>query len=159
VNLNTPFNDDRKKQLEAAGRTLRLEPKEFPITRREDLVPAFAAMRRAGIEAVLVSRDILVLEPNHAEVAALAVKHRLPAIHHFAQFVEAGSLLSYSVDIAEIHRRSAAFVDKILKGARPADLPVEQPATFELHINMKTAKALGLTIPPSLPQRADQVIA
>ncbi len=158
VNANTPFNEDDKKLLEAAGRTLRLELKDFPISRREDLVPAFAAMSRARIDAVLVGWDSLVLEPNHAEVAALAVKHRLPAIHHFPQFVEAGSLMSYSADIGEVHRRSAAFVDKILKGARPADLPVEQPTKFELHINMKTAKVLRLTIPQSLLVRADRVI-
>lgn len=157
-NVNTPINEDEKKRLEEARRALRLELKDFPISRREDLVPAFAAMSRARIDAVLVSRDILVLEPNHAEVAALAVKYHLPAIHHFPQFVDAGSLMSYSVNIAEIHRRSAAFVDKILKGARPADLPVEQPTKFELHINMKTAKALGLTIPQSLLLRADHIV-
>ena len=157
-NVNAPINEDEKKRLEEARRALRLELKDFPISRREDLVPAFAAMSRARIDAVLVSRDILVLEPNHAEVAALAVKYHLPAMHHFSQFVDAGSLMSYSVNIAEIHRRSAAFVDKILKGARPADLPVEQPTKFELHINMKTAKALGLTIPQSLLLRADHIV-
>jgi putative ABC transport system substrate-binding protein len=158
VNVNTPLNEDQKTQLEAAGRTLRVELKNFPISQREDLVSAFAAMSSDRIDAILVGRDTLVLEPNHAKVAALALKHRLPAIHHFAHFVTAGSLMSYSVDIAAVHRRSAAFVDKILKGAKPADLPVEQPTKFELIINLKTAKALGLTIPPSLLQRADQVI-
>jgi ABC-type uncharacterized transport system substrate-binding protein len=158
VNVNTPFNEDQKTQLEAAGRTLRIGLKNFPISRREDLASAFAAMSRGRMDAILVARDALVLEPNHAEVAALAVKHRLPAIHHFAQFVDAGSLMSYSVDIADIHRRSAAFVDKILKGAKPADLPVEQPTKFELHINLKTANALRLTLSQALLLRADRIV-
>jgi putative ABC transport system substrate-binding protein len=132
--------------------------KNFAITRRQDLAAAFAAMSRARIEAVLVRRDILVLEPNHTEVSALILKHRLPAIHHFPQFVEAGSLMSYGVNIADVHRRSATFVDKILKGARPADLPVEQPTKLELVINMKTAKTLGMTIPQSLLLRADRLV-
>jgi putative ABC transport system substrate-binding protein len=157
-NVNTVFREEEKKPLEAARRALRLELKDFPIRRREDLAPAFAAMRRASIGAVLVRRDPLVLEPNHAEVVALMLKHRLPAIHHFPQFVEAGSLMSYGVNIAEVHRRSAAFVDKILKGARPADLPVEQPAKLELFLNMRTAKVLGLTLPQSLLIRADRVV-
>lgn len=158
VNVNTPLNEDQKTELEAAGRTLRVELEKFPISRREDLVSAFAAMSRDRIDAILVARDTLVLEPNHAEVAALAVKHRLPAIHHFAQFVDAGSLMSYGVDIADVHRRSAAFVDKILKGAKPADLPVEQPTKFELHINLKTAKALRLTLSQSLLLRATRLV-
>ena len=157
-NVNQEFYEHEPKELEAAAQGLRLELKDFAITRRQDLAPAFAAMNRARIEAVLVRRDILVLEPNHAEVAALALNHRLPAIHHFPQFVEAGSLMAYSVNIADVHRRSATFVDKILKGARPAELPVEQPTKLELVINLKTAKALGLTIPPSLLARADRVI-
>jgi len=157
-NMNQEFYEHETKTLEAAARVLRLELKDFAITRRQDLAPAFAAMNRARIEAVLVRRDILVLEPNHTEVAALTLKHRLPTIHHFPQFVEAGSLMSYSVNIADVHRRSATFVDKILKGARPGDLPVEQPTKLELLINMKTAKALGVTLPQSLLLRADRLV-
>jgi len=104
-NMNTVFRDDEKKPLEGARRTLRLELKDFPISRREDLASAFAAMSQASIGAVLVRRDPLILEPNHAEVVALTLKHRLPAIHHFPQFVEARSLMSYGVNIAEVHRR------------------------------------------------------
>jgi putative ABC transport system substrate-binding protein len=91
-------------------------------------------------------------------VADLAAKSRLPAMYPFRLFVEAGGLTSYSADLLEIWRRAALFVDKILKGAKPADLPIEQPTKFELVINLKTAKALGLTIPPALLLRADQVI-
>jgi len=91
-------------------------------------------------------------------VAELAIKHRLPTISMQKDVVEAGGLMSYSSNSDDLHRRGAIYVDKILKGAKPADLPVEQATKFELVINLKTAKALGLTIPPSLLQRADQVI-
>jgi putative tryptophan/tyrosine transport system substrate-binding protein len=157
-NMNTVFSEDEKNPLEEARHTLGLDLKDFPISGRKDLVAAFAAMSHAGIDAVLVRRDPLVLEPNHREVAALTLRHRLPAIHHFPQFVEAGSLMSYGVNIAQIHRRSAAFVDKILKGAKAADLPVEHPAKLELAINTRTAKTLGLTLPQSVLVRVDRVI-
>jgi putative ABC transport system substrate-binding protein len=88
----------------------------------------------------------------------LAAQHRLPAIFNFRDFITAGGLMSYGVNVFEVHKRAATFVDKILRGAHPADLPIEQPTKFELVINLKTAKALGLTIPPSLLARADQVI-
>ena len=88
----------------------------------------------------------------------MAARYRLPGIYEYRGFPDAGGLMSYGVDIVELFRSAATYIDKILKGAKPADLPIEQPTKFELVINMKTAKALGLTIPPSLLQRADQVI-
>jgi putative tryptophan/tyrosine transport system substrate-binding protein len=91
-------------------------------------------------------------------LAELAVKHRLPGIYEDKQYVDAGGLMSYGPSFPDLFRRSARYVDKILKGAKPGDLPIEQPTKFELVINLKTAKALGLTIPPSLLLRADQVI-
>ena len=115
-------------------------------------------MSQARVGAILVRRDALVVEPNRAEVVALAAHRRLPAMYNFRQFPDSGGLTSYGANVNDIHRRSAAFVDKILKGAKPADLPVEQPTKFELVINMRTAKALGLTIPPSLLLRAGQLI-
>jgi putative ABC transport system substrate-binding protein len=95
---------------------------------------------------------------SRQRIADLAVQHRLPGIHFFREYTEAGLLLTYGVNFVAQHRRAAIYVDKILRGAKPADLPVEEPTKFELVINLKTAKALGLTIPPSLLLRADQVI-
>jgi putative ABC transport system substrate-binding protein len=95
---------------------------------------------------------------HRARLAELALRSRLPAVYGQKEYVEAGGLISYGTDFQDLWRRAATYVDKILKGAKPGDLPVEQPTKFELVINLKTAKALGLTIPPSLLQRADQVI-
>jgi putative ABC transport system substrate-binding protein len=99
-----------------------------------------------------------VLNSNRKRVAELAAKNRLPVIYPFGEFAEAGGLMTYGVNFADLNRRSATYIDKILKGAKPTDLPVEQPTKFELIINLKTAKAFGLTIPQSLLLRADQVI-
>jgi putative ABC transport system substrate-binding protein len=95
---------------------------------------------------------------HRQHLARVAIQHRLPSIYWQRDYVEAGGLMSYGVSLVEVGRRAAYFVDKILKGAKPADLPVEQPTKFELVINMKTARALGLTIPPSVLARADEVI-
>jgi putative ABC transport system substrate-binding protein len=113
-------------------------------------------MKQADVGAVLFRGTLWFIDAN--QIAALVRKHRLPTIHNLREFVNAGALMSYGVDFAVLHRRSAAFVDKILKGAKPGDLPVEQPTKFELVINLNTAKTLDLSIPPSLLQRADHVI-
>jgi putative ABC transport system substrate-binding protein len=96
--------------------------------------------------------------PHQTQIVELAAKNRLPAMYPYGDFTESGGLMAYSTNRTEMYRRSATFVDKILKGAKPADLPIEQPTKFELVINLKTAKALGLTIPPSVLLRADQII-
>jgi putative tryptophan/tyrosine transport system substrate-binding protein len=118
---------------------------------------AFAAMTRAHAGALLVLGDPLVFE-HRRRLVELAVRSRLPTMHNIRPYVEAGGLMAYGPRTTDLRRRAAVYVDKILKGAKPADLPVEQPTTFELIINLKTAEALGLTIPPTLLFQADEVI-
>jgi putative ABC transport system substrate-binding protein len=114
-------------------------------------------MKRQQTDALIVFSDAL-FNSARRQIVALAAEHRLPVMYEGREFVEDGGLISYGPDIVEMTRRSAAFVDKILKGAKPADLPIEQPTRFELAINAKSAKALGLTLPPILLARADEVI-
>jgi putative tryptophan/tyrosine transport system substrate-binding protein len=141
-----------------AARSLGLQ---LQVTRVRDpcdpreLDAAFNAVRGA---TALIQLDDAVFTETRTQVAQLALKYRLPAMVGHRQIVEAGGLLSYGADIEDLYRHAAVYVDKLLKGAKPGDLPIEQPTKFELVINLKTAKALGLTIPPSLLQRADQVI-
>ena len=123
----------------------------------QEIEPAFALMTRDNARAVMMVPDAL-LNTHVRPVAELAAKHRLPAVAGLQEYVEAGGLMSYGPSYFEIYRRAATYVDKIFKGARPADLPVEQPTKFELFINRKTAKALGLAIPQSLLLQADKVI-
>jgi ABC-type uncharacterized transport system substrate-binding protein len=114
-------------------------------------------MTNAGVGALTVWSTPMFFSERR-RLVDLAAKNRLPAVHPWREFVDAGGLMSYGPDLADMFRRAATYVDRILKGAKPGDLPVEQPTKFELVINLKTAKALGLTIPPSLLQRSDQVI-
>lgn len=142
---------------EETARTLELRLHVVKIRAPEDLEAAFAEARRHRAEALLVLPSP-VLNYQRSRLVALAARGRLPASYQAREFVEAGGLISYGPDLPDIARRAATYVDKILKGSRPADLPVEQPTRFELVINPKTATALGLTIPPSLLLRADAVI-
>jgi putative ABC transport system substrate-binding protein len=114
-------------------------------------------MQRNSADAVVVETDAMLISAQR-QITTLAIEHRLPAIHEMREFVQDGGLISYGPNITEVIRRSATFVDKILKGIKPADLPIEQPKKFELVINLKTAKALSLTVPPSVLARADEVI-
>ena len=142
------------KTAAAAGHT-RLEVLE---ARAADQVPSrFEAAVKAGATALLVFEDPLTYSTRR-QIAELATKFRLPTISGFRDFAEAGGLMSYGADRRQMSRRAAEYVDKILKGAKPADLPIEQPTKFEFVINLKTARALGLTIPPSVLSRADEVI-
>jgi putative ABC transport system substrate-binding protein len=144
-------------QAATAARTLGVEVQTFIVRRAEDLAPAFLGMKKHQDQGVLVTSGNFMF-PRRRAVVDLAAAQRIPAVYELQGFVEQGGLMSYGVNVAEMERRAAGYVDKILRGAKPADLPVEQPTNFELVINLKTAKALGLTIPPSLLLRADEVI-
>ena len=150
-----PTNGMQLREAEAAARTLGVQVDGVPVRGADDLVPALKALR--GIDGVLHTETPLFVTYRARLVGAVA-GIRLPAIYPDRVFVEAGGLMSYGPNLAHVWGHAAAYADKILKGAKPGDLPVEQPTTFELVINLKTAKALGLIIPPSLLERADQVI-
>src|SRR5262249_37249580 len=144
------------RQTEAAARALGLEVTMPEIRRAEDVVPAFTTFK-GSTQALYVGSDPLV-NTNRARIHTLAMGARLPAIYNARQFIEAGGLMSYGPNAVELFRRSADFVDKILRGANPSDIPVEQPSKFDLVINLTTAKALELAIPESFLLRADEVI-
>ena len=124
----------------------------------KDIETAFRAASKGRAEAVLMMASGPVLNPRRTQIAELAVKSRLPAIYDQREYVEVGGLTSYSASITDLYRRAATYVDKILKGAKPVDLPVEQPIKFDFIINLKAAKQIGLTIPPNVLVRADKVI-
>ncbi len=145
------------KEMQKSAPALRLTLQPLEVRGPGEFVGAFVAMTRERAHALFGAAGVLTTEHRKALVD-LAAKRRIPAMWGERQFVEAGGLMSYAVNFYDQVRRAATYVDKILKGAKPADLPVEQPTKFELVINLKTAKALGLTIPPSLLQRVDQVI-
>src|SRR5262245_7474381 len=156
-NPNTPSHPPTLKAVEEAGHTLGVHLHAIVARNPGELAGAFAAMARAQVQAVLLLGNPIVFAERR-RLAELAVKHRLSTMSDVADVVEAGGLMSYSPNWDDLYRRGALYVDKILKGAQPADLPVEQATKFELVINLKTAKALGLTIPPSVLLRAGQVI-
>lgn len=155
--LHSPATTVGLREYEAAGQMLGLRVQLVGVRGRDDLGSAFAAMVRDRSDALLVPGDTFLFTERQ-RVAELAREHRLPGIYSLREFTEAGGLMSYSARSTEQFRRAAAYVDKILRGARPATLPVEPPSHYELVINLGTAKALGLTIPPSLLARADRVI-
>jgi putative tryptophan/tyrosine transport system substrate-binding protein len=153
ANASDPFWKPFLEKIRLAGKATGINIDPMMINGSDGLEPAFAAMAKDRPDAVIIQPS---LGPKHP--AELALKYRIPAASFFREFAEEGGLFSYSSLAADIYRRTAAFVDKILKGAKPAELPVEQPTKFELVINLKTAKALGLTIPESQLLRADDVI-
>jgi len=144
-------------QEDSAAQSMGLQLQRVEVREPIDFAGAFSTMAKNRAQALIVA-NVGPLSIHAAQVAALATQNRLPAIGGQKDLTRAGLLLTYGPDLSDLQRRSATYVDKILKGAKPADLPVEQPTKFELVINLKTAKALGLTIPPSLLARADQVI-
>ena len=156
-NTNVPGNLLEYKEAGDAARSMRLQLQSVEVSSVDDFERAFSALKTGGAEALIVAGSGLT-STNAGQIASLAMKHRLPSMVSSRDRVDAGGLMAYGPNLAELWRRAATYVEKILKGAKPGDLPVEQPTKFELVINMKTAKALGLTIPPSLLRRADEVI-
>ena len=145
------------KQTQTAAKQLSLPLESLEIRSVNDLQGVFEAATRSGANALVVLRSVPI--SDHLKVVAdLAIKDRLPSIHDRGDFVEAGGLMSYGPNLSDMPRRAAIYVDKVLKGAKPAELPVERPTKFELIINLKTAKQIGLTIPPNVLLRADKVI-
>jgi putative ABC transport system substrate-binding protein len=156
-NPASPFQVIAEKEVRAAAQTLQLKVLSLGVRAAEELDAAFEAIVKARPGALVVLADRLFLH-DRARIVAFATQHRLPGVYAYRELVEAGGLMSFGPSYADMHRRAATYVDKILKGAKPADLPIGQPTKFELVINLKTAKSLGLTIPPSLLARADQII-
>jgi putative tryptophan/tyrosine transport system substrate-binding protein len=156
ANVGNPASVLEMREAQAAARTLGLEVDLLEIRRAEDIAPTFEALK-SGVQALYVCPDPLV-NANHARINTLALGARLPTIHPFRDYLGAGGFMSYGANNADLFRRAGDYVDKILRGAKPADIPVEQPTKFELVINLTTAKALGLTVPESFLLRADEVI-
>jgi putative tryptophan/tyrosine transport system substrate-binding protein len=158
--LQNPSNQGHRPTLrraEDAARTLGVQLQILAARNPSEIEAAFAAMSSQRAGGVLVLRDAM-FRAHRAQIVALAAKSRLPAMYGLREEAEAGGLIAYGASVPQMFRRAATYVDKILKGAKPADLPVEQPTKFELVINLKTAKALGLTIPRTYLLQADQVI-
>jgi len=156
ANVGNPFSVLELGEAQAAARALGLEVDTLEIRRPEDIAPAFEALKGRA-QALYVCADGLV-NANRIRINTLALSVRLPTIHGYRDYVEAGGLMSYGANLPDLFRRSADYVDKILRGAKPGDIPVEQPTKFDLVVNLTTAKALGLDVPPTLLARADEVI-
>lgn len=157
-NLANPAYGPLMKGIEVPARRLGVEVQLVGVQTPNELERAFAAMKKERADGLLVHRDPVFHADFRKRIVELAAEHRLPAIYRYVEAVEAGGLMGYGPNTSDMWRRAATYVDKILKGAKPADLPVEQPTRFELVINLKTAKTLGITIPPSVLLRADHVI-
>jgi putative ABC transport system substrate-binding protein len=148
----------QSKETDVAAKSLGIQLQAWEVRSPQEITNAFSSMSKAGTNGLIVFSDPVVLERNRGAIIALALKYRIPTVYPWRNYVEEGGLTSYSANLLDMHRRAAAYVDKILKGAKPADLPVEQPTKFELVINLKTAKQIGLAIPPNVLARADRVI-
>ena len=152
-----PGNAQSLKEMELAAGAFKIQLQYLDVIDPKDIETAFRAASKGRADAVLVLVSS-VLNSQRTQVVELAVKSQLPVIYPFLEFVEVGGLMTYGTNFADLWRRAATYVDKILKGAKPADLPVEQPKKFEFIINLKAAKQIGLTIPPNVLVRADRVI-
>jgi len=157
VNMNSPVSPPQWQATLSVAKTLGLTAELFDVRGDPDIAVSFEAMREHQVNALSVGIDV-VTQAYAVTIAKLAAEQNVPTAYRAREFVELGGLLSYGVDYRDLYYRSAALIDKIFKGAQPATLPVEQPTKFELVINLKTAKALGITVPPTVLARADQVI-
>ena len=157
VNPRNPNIPDRSKEIEAAARTIGRQLRFLHASTRHEIEAAFAALTRMGAGALFVGADPF-LNSERAAVVALAARHAIPAIYELRDFAVAGGLMSYGTDFADAYRQAGVYAGRILKGEKPADLPVVQSTKFELVINLKTAKALGLEVPPGVSAQADEVI-
>ena len=157
LNMSNASQPSQWTEIDNTARTIGIQSQLFDVRKAADLAPAFENASRQQICAFIVNIDAVTQE-NKELIIDLATKYRLPAIYPSREFVDVGGLITYGVSYPDLYRRAATFVDKILKGTKPSDLPVEQPTKFELVINLKAARALELTIPPSLVLRADEVI-
>jgi putative ABC transport system substrate-binding protein len=157
TNMSNPVLPAEWHDTGMAARALGVQTLLIDVERPEDIARAFDTAIKERADAAVVSMDA-VTQFNRESIVELAAKYRLPALYSSRDFVDAGGLISYGANFPDQYRRAATYVDKILKGAKPGDLPVEQPTKFELVINLQTARALGLTVPPSLLARADEVI-
>jgi putative tryptophan/tyrosine transport system substrate-binding protein len=156
-NPTSPLQVAAERETQAAAHAMKIKVLSLGVQAEEQLDNAFATILRERPGALLVLADRLFLH-HRARIMGFATKHHLPGVHAYVELVEAGGLMSYGPSYAGMHRRAAYFVDRILKGTKPADLPVEAPAKFELVVNLKAAKQIGVTIPPSVLYRADRVI-
>jgi putative ABC transport system substrate-binding protein len=156
-NMGNPVAPSQWEEFKTAAPSLGFEAQLLDVRMPEDIVRAFDTTIAQRADAILVANDTVTLTNRH-QVVELAAKHRLPAIYNNREFIDVGGLMAYGVNYPDLYRRAATFVDKIFKGANPADLPVEQPTKFDLMINLKAAKALGLEVPPTLLALADKVI-
>jgi putative ABC transport system substrate-binding protein len=157
VNIGNPGNVGQRRDAEATAPALGVTLVALEVRAPDDIAPALEAMRRERCEFVLVLSDLMFITESR-RIADLAIAGGLPTMYGLREFAEAGGLVSYGIHVRENWRRAAYFVDRILKGMKPAELPVETPTTYELVINLKTARALGLGMPPFLLTRADEVI-
>jgi putative ABC transport system substrate-binding protein len=155
-NIGNPIAVLEMREVQAVATTLGLEVAPLEIRQDEDIAPVLEGLK-GRVEALYVGTDPL-MNTQRVRINTLALNARLPSVCGFPEFVEAGGLISYGANFSALFRRAAELVDKILRGAKPADIPVEQPTKFDLVLNLKTARALGLQVPPTLLARADEVI-
>ena len=158
MNLSNPSRQSEWREIEASARSLAITPQVLDTRTVADIARSFLSASSQQVDALVVGSDT-IMQTNQSAVVKLAAAHRLPTMYTFRDYVDAGGLVSYGVSLPDLYRRAATYVDKILNGAKPETLPIEQPTKFELIVNAGAAKAMSLAIPASFLARADEVIA